>query len=94
MIEITVRTPEGAPLPVTETGYRAEFLAHRLIDEAGGVAAYVTAWLDREAASKAWERLEFRWRQLELELLPPAPSARPPRPKATPRARRAGQGSS
>jgi hypothetical protein len=89
-----VRTPKGAPLPVTETGYRSEFVAHEVIETAGGVSSYVRSWLDREAKTKAWDRLEFKWRQLELELLPPKPSARPPRRQATPRTRRAGQGSS
>ena len=44
-----MRTPKGAPLPVTETGYRSAFVAHAMIEAAGGVTGYVRDWLDREA---------------------------------------------
>jgi hypothetical protein len=43
----------GAPLPVTETGYRSQFLDNP--PEDFDPAAYVTAWLDREARSPAWQ---------------------------------------
>lgn len=92
-LEITVKSPAGAPIPITDTGYRSHFIATDELAAAGGAAAFVAAWLDREARSKAWAKIETKWRQLELELLPPQPKPVPPRRSATPRARRAGQGS-
>jgi len=93
-IEVVVRAPKGAPIPITQTGYRSEFLEHHELKSAGGAVAYVQAWLDREAREKAWQAVEFKWRQLELELLPPAKPRKPAKPRPTPaRARRAGQGS-
>ena len=65
-LEIEVKSPEGAPLPVTETGYRSHFLSPGLVEEAGGPIAYVGVWLEEEAKSAAWLRAEARWRQLDL----------------------------
>lgn len=65
-LELEVRSPKGAPLPITETGYLAHYLdADRLI-ALGGASAFFNAWLDREAATKRWAKAEFRWRQLTL----------------------------
>jgi hypothetical protein len=65
-LELRVRHPEGAPLPVTETGYRSHFLPREAVEDAGGPAAYVTAWLDEDAKSKSWRAGEFARRQLPL----------------------------
>lgn len=65
-LELRVRQPEGAPLPVTETGYRSHFLSPRDVERAGGPAAYVTAWLDVAARSKPWREIDFARRQLSL----------------------------
>lgn len=47
--------PEGAPLPITETGYRSHFHQPGTIEALGGdVVAQVTAWLDEEATKPAW----------------------------------------
>jgi hypothetical protein len=93
-IEVVVRAPKDAPIPITATGYRSQFVESKELKSAGGAAPYVQAWLDREAREKAWQAIEFKWRQLEFELLPPAEppelSRRRPRPART---RRAGQGS-
>src|SRR5690606_12406208 len=62
-IEIEVLSPKGAPLPITGTGYRSHFLDAAELAAAGGTVAYVTAWLDREAKTKAWAKAEFLWRQ-------------------------------
>lgn len=35
-IEIVVLKPKGAPLPITETGYRSHFLGHNELQRAGG----------------------------------------------------------
>ncbi|MEZ5844052.1 MAG: hypothetical protein R3D27_10025 [Hyphomicrobiaceae bacterium] len=66
MIEITVATPKGAPLPITSTGYRSHFLDEQELNAAGGPAGFVIAWLDREARGKAWALTEFKWRQGDL----------------------------
>jgi hypothetical protein len=65
-LELHVRHPEGAHLPVTDTGYRSHFLPQGAVEEAGGPAAYVTAWLDEAATSKAWRNGELARRQLSL----------------------------
>ena len=65
-LELHVRSPEGAHLPVTDTGYRSHFLSKGTVEEAGGPAAYVTAWLDEAATSKSWRAGELARRQLSL----------------------------
>jgi hypothetical protein len=66
-LQVQVTAPErGAPLPITETGYRSHFLPRGEVEMAGGPAAFVRNWLDEAARSPAWHRRRFRWRQLEL----------------------------
>lgn len=55
-LEIESLKPAKAPLPVTETGYRSHFLAPLELVNAGGPVTFVTAWLDREATAKDWQR--------------------------------------
>ena len=63
---LRVLEPVGAPLPVTETGYRSQFLRPHEVDEAGGLAPFVRAWLDAEAQRPMWRRVQAAWRQLDL----------------------------
>jgi len=65
-LAITSVAPEREPLPITETGYRSHFLAPGIVEEAGGPASYVRAWLDHEAKSPAWHKVEQERRQLDL----------------------------
>ena len=65
-LEIMVVTPKGAPLPITGTGYRSHFLDAELIAKAGGPVAFFQRWLDSEATTKAWAKMEFKWRQGDL----------------------------
>ena len=65
-IELHVVAPKDAPCPLTVTGYRSHFLDGADLRKAGGAVAFFTAWLDREAATKAWARAEAKWRQLDL----------------------------
>jgi hypothetical protein len=65
-IEITVVSPKGAPLPITGTGYRSHFLDEELLAAAGGPVAFFQRWIEQEATTKAWAKVEFKWRQLEL----------------------------
>lgn len=88
-IEITVAKPKGAPIPITDTGYRSHFMQAADLKRAGGPVAFVTAWLEQEARTKAWARAELKWRQLELELLPPAAKPKRREQQPTPKGRRA-----
>ena len=60
-------SPEGAPLPITSTGYLSHFMQPGTIDDHGGdVVAQVTAWLDEEAAKPEWLAHVEAGRQGEL----------------------------
>ena len=92
-LEVRVKSPARAPIPITITGYCSHFIATDELAAAGGAVAFVTSWLDRDAKTKAWAKMEATWRQLELELVvphsTPQPAAPQPvarrRPKAKPR---------
>lgn len=58
--------PEGAPLPVTETGYRSHFTSTDDVLAEGGPLAYARAWLDDAAAAPAWRAQEEAARQFTL----------------------------
>lgn len=68
MIHIELRTisPEKAPLPVTETGYRSHFILAEHIAEYESPEAFVLAWLDHAAADKNWQLVETAARQFSL----------------------------
>lgn len=51
---IELRSKGRAPLPVTETGYRSHFMSKGTVSEHGGAVAFVTEWLDHEAARTGW----------------------------------------
>ena len=51
---IEIMAEERAPLPVTETGYRSHFTPVGTVAHHGGAVAFVTAWLDHEAARTGW----------------------------------------
>lgn len=55
MVEhIELRTANKEKLPVTETGYRSHFIPMGTTTAHGGAVAFVTAWLDNEAARSGW----------------------------------------
>ena len=58
---IELRGVDKTPLPVTETGYRSNFLPLDHVVAHGGAVAFVTAWLDFEAA-----RIDWKGAQLSL----------------------------
>jgi hypothetical protein len=64
-IEIRVLQPEGALIPVTDSGYRSHFFSEA-VEHFGGPGGYVLAWLDHHAASPEWKRREAEARQLRL----------------------------
>lgn len=51
---IEIKTQDRAPLPVTETGYRSQFIPAGTVAEHGGAVAFVTVWLEHEAARTGW----------------------------------------
>jgi len=65
-LAIRSTAPTKAPLPITETGYRSHFLEPGTVEEAGGPAAYVRAWLDHAASEPKWRKAEQARRQLDL----------------------------
>ena len=100
-IEVQSLTPAKAPLPITETGYRSHFISPLELINAGGPVTFVTAWLDREAKAKDWQKQVatraqgdlFQWADAHAEVAPrkakpKTPTGKPvrkPRPKASPR---------
>jgi hypothetical protein len=46
--------PARAALPITDAGYRSHFIDGEIVEDAGGPAAYVDAWLER-AATRRWK---------------------------------------
>jgi len=66
-LEIRSVAPEGAALPVSETGYRSHFHQPGTVEVQGGdVVAQVTAWLDETATSSQWRQQEEATQQLSL----------------------------
>lgn len=47
--------PHNAKLPITETGYRSNFLAVSTIEGEGGPVEFLKAWLDEAAQSHEWQ---------------------------------------
>jgi hypothetical protein len=69
-VEVTVEKPAEAILPITDTGYRSHFIDPDDLQEAGSAVLFVQAWLEREAATKAWRDRQAKLAQLDfLELL-------------------------
>ena len=58
-VELFVVRPKGAILPITETGYRSEFLSADELAASGGAVALMTALIDREAKTKRWQKRDF-----------------------------------
>lgn len=65
-IEVRSISPEKAPLPITETGYKSHFHHETALDEYNDAKAYVTAWLDHEAKSQKWKAYVESQQQLLL----------------------------
>ena len=83
--------PKKAPLPISETGYRSQFVSPLELVNDGGPVVFVTAWLDREAKSKEWQKRQavrsqgdlFQWAEARTEIgkrrktKPTAPASKP-----------------
>ena len=82
-VEILVKKPKGAVLPITASGYRSEFLHADTLAAAGGPAAWVQNWLDRAAGSKQFKAVEAKAAQLDFFALLTAPKPNPARSPRT-----------
>ncbi len=65
-LEVRSLAPAREPLPITETGYLSQFYARNVIEEGGGPAALVLAWLDHFAQSPVWQAKQISRQQLDL----------------------------
>lgn len=96
-IEIEAVLPKKAALPITETGYRSQFLSAMELMNEGGPVTYVTAWLDREAKGRDWQKRQtarsqgdlFQWADANAEVGTRRRSPKPKPPKAKPAKERA-----
>lgn len=66
LLVVKVEEPRQAPLPFALGGTRTHGLEEEELQRAGGVAAYLHAWADREARSAAYVAALNRWRQGDL----------------------------
>ncbi len=82
-LEVIVKKPAKAILPITDTGYRSHFLDPEQLATVGGPVLFVQAWLEREAASKQWRAREAKMAQLDfLHLLIEQKASRKSRPRS------------
>jgi hypothetical protein len=65
-LQVRSIAPDCAPVPVTGTGYRSQFLPCGTVTEAGGPITYVQQWLNAAAQDCAWRDPEAAARQLSL----------------------------
>ncbi len=65
-LELIVIEPKREPLPITETGYLSHFDCDSGIASAKAGLEFFLAWIDREAKTKRWQKLDNKRRQLEL----------------------------
>jgi hypothetical protein len=65
-LRLEIIAPRDTPCPITTTGYLAHGVDAAELAAAGGTVSFLTAWLDREAAKKPYQKAEFRWRQGDL----------------------------
>lgn len=54
-LEIATIKPDGAPNPISATGYRSHFLPTDEINNAQELRLFVVAWLERAAKSANWK---------------------------------------
>lgn len=66
LLELHVIAARDTPVPLTATGFRAEFVSADVLRHAGGAVAYIAALKDREAKVRPYQRAEFLWRQGNL----------------------------
>ncbi len=62
-IQVSAISPARASLPISETGFKSQFLDPDDIQAHGGPVAFVRSWLDHEAAAPGWIQQELDARQ-------------------------------
>ena len=100
-VEVESIKPRKAPLPITSTGYLSHFIPALELANAGGPVTFVTAWIEREAAGKAWQKQTaikaqgdlFQWAEANKEVAArksskPKPSKPMPKPRKKPASKR------
>lgn len=63
---LELRSKNKERIPVTETGYRSEFLHQGEVEDGGGPEAYTLAWLNHMAKSAEWKAYRQSSQQLSL----------------------------
>lgn len=69
MTHLIIRSIPKRPFPGSTSGERCRYTPETLIDEYGGAAGFVKAWLDEAAQSKEWQtylRESMKPKQLTL----------------------------
>lgn len=77
-VEVESIAPKRAPLPITETGYRSNFIDALELINAGGPVIWIKSWLDSDAGGKAWRTRRqarqqgdlFQWADARVEVAP------------------------
>ena len=100
-VEVESIKPRKAPLPITATGYLSHFIPALQLINAVGPVTFVTAWIEREAAGKAWQKQAairaqgdlFQWAETNTEVgarksSKPKPSKSAPKTRQKPASRR------
>lgn len=65
-LEVRTISPEYAPLPITNTGYRSHFIRSDELYRVGEPVAYVETWIAQEAIKPEWIEANAKRNQLEL----------------------------
>lgn len=65
-IEVVVITPKREPIPITETGYLSHFVTDGSCPTIEAAVSFVASWIEREAQTKRWQKLDQKRRQLDL----------------------------
>lgn len=66
LLQLEIIAARTTPCPLTTTGYLAHGLTTDDLRQSGGAVPYMTTWLNRAAATKAYQQREFHWRQGDL----------------------------
>ncbi|MGD9830674.1 MAG: hypothetical protein AB7U66_18285 [Hyphomicrobiaceae bacterium] len=66
LLQLRVIAARDTPCPITTTGFLAHQIDAEALAAAGGAVAFMSAWMDREAESKAYTAAMLRWRQGDL----------------------------
>jgi len=66
LLQLQTIAPRDTPCPLTHTGYLAHGIDMEELADAGGTEAFMTAWLDQEAATTRYQQIEDCWRHSDL----------------------------